>query len=124
MSVVSAPSEPTHQLPGTRFTKLVAPSTGSTEISVWRVEIDPDTQPTPHEVTREEVFLVLAGRAVLKINDESFEAHPGDAIVIPAHTQFSVANGGDDTLAMVTYLPVGGQARLSEGNLFTPPWAQ
>jgi quercetin dioxygenase-like cupin family protein len=124
MSVVTAPIAPTHELPGTRFTRLVAPSTGSTEVSVWRVEIDPGTQPTPHEVTREEVFLVLSGRAVLHLAGDTFEASTGDAMVIPPHTRFSLANAGEDPLTMVTYLPVGGQARLPEGEPFTPPWAQ
>lgn len=123
MSVIAAPPAPTHELPGTRFTKLVAPSTGSTEVCVWRVDIDPGTQPTPHEVTREEVFFVLSGRAVLHLADKIFEANPGDAMVIPPHTRFALANAGEEPLTMMTYFPVGGQARLPEGDSFTPPWA-
>lgn len=124
MPVVSAPTAPTHELPGARFTALVAPSTGATEVCLWRVEIAPGTPATPHEVTREEVFVILAGHASVQMGEETLAAAPGDAIIVPAHTRFALANAGEAPLTMLTCLPVGGQARLPEGEPFTPPWAQ
>src|SRR4051812_5576739 len=124
MPVITAPNEPTHELPGVRFTRHVAPSTGSTEVSVWRVEIAPGTEPTPHEVTREEIFFILSGHAAVRLGDHSSSAGPGDAIVVPAHTTFVLTNAGEEPLTMLTCTPVGGQARLPEGEPFTPPWAQ
>ena len=60
MSVVQAPSVPTHTLGGTTFTSLATPSRGSTtDNSLWRVQLAPGTTPTPHSLTREEIFLVL-----------------------------------------------------------------
>lgn len=123
MPIITGPEEPTHQLGGTSFTSLAAPSRGSVENSVWIVEIEPGTAPTPHAVTREEVFVVLAGRAEVIIADEEGSAGPGDALVIPADTPFQVAAAGDRPLRMVCCLPIGGQARTAAGT-FTPPWAE
>src|SRR6188472_3679664 len=124
MPVITAPSEATHQLGGTRFTSLATPSTGCTETSVWHVEIEPGTPATPHSLTREEVFVVLAGTAAVVLDGASSAAHVGDAIVVPAGVPFAVSNCGADNLRMVCCLPVGGQARMDDAEPFTPPWAQ
>jgi quercetin dioxygenase-like cupin family protein len=123
MPVVSAPTDPTHDLGGARFTSLATPSRGSRETSVWRVQIDPGAPAAAHSLTREEVFVVLRGRAQVSIGDDHAVAEPGDAIVVPAGTRFALGNAGADVLELVCCLPVGGQATM-DGSTFTPPWAQ
>lgn len=123
MPVIHAPTEPTHQLPGTAFTSLATPSLGSTETSMWRVAISPGTEPTPHSLTRGEVFLVLRGNASVRIGDTTGTATQGDVIVVPPHADFELANAGDDVLEAVCCMPTGGQARIGDGDAFTPPWA-
>lgn len=123
MAVIPAPSGPTHEFGSTRFTSLATPSRGSTDTSVWLVEAAPDEVPTPHELTREEVFVVLSGTAVVQIGEHRAQAHAGDAIVVPAATTFSLAAAGPDPLRALCCLPVGGQARIADGAPFTPPWA-
>jgi quercetin dioxygenase-like cupin family protein len=122
--VITAPPAPTHDLGGARFTSLATPSRGSTDTAVWRVEILPGTPPTPHSLTREEVFVVLAGTAAVSIDGVDARAEAGDVIVVPAGVELALANGGDEALAMLCCLPVGGQARTADGHLFTPPWAE
>ena len=124
MPVISAPTSPTHELPGTRFTALVGPRLGASDTSVWHVEVAPGTVPTPHEVTREEVFVILAGRARVTIDGVQSEAAAGDAVLVPAHTPFAIACASDTPLRALCCLPIGGQARLPGGEPFTPPWAQ
>jgi mannose-6-phosphate isomerase-like protein (cupin superfamily) len=123
MAVLPAPTAPTHDIGGARFTSLATPTTGSTDTSVWLVEIDAGTPATPHELTREEVFVVLAGRAAVRLGDRDHEAGPGDAIVVPAGLPFALAPVGDEPLRALCCLPVGGQARMAGGEPFTPPWA-
>ena len=123
MTVIPAPAEPTHDLGGTRFTTLAAPSTGTTETSMWRVSIDPGVAPTPHAVTREEIFLVLDGVADVEIDGTRRSAKPGDAIAIPPGVRFTLSNALDRPLELLCCLPVGGQA-VTEAGTFTPPWAQ
>ena len=125
MSVVHAPTAPTHALGGTTFTSLATPSRGGTDdTSLWRVSIAPGTPPTPHSLTREEIFVVLSGSADVIIDASRATARAGDAIVVPPGVPFRLANAADEPLELLCCLPVGGQARLDDGTQFTPPWAQ
>jgi mannose-6-phosphate isomerase-like protein (cupin superfamily) len=125
MPVVPAPAAPTHTLPGVSFTSLATPSRCSTEsTAVWTVEIAPGIPATTHEVTREEVFVVLSGRARARIGGVEQFADPGDAIVVPPHTPFELDAAGSEPMRAVCCLPVGGQARMAGGEPFTPPWAR
>jgi mannose-6-phosphate isomerase-like protein (cupin superfamily) len=124
MAVIPAPERPTHELHGARFTSLATPSRGSSDTSVWRVELAPHTPGVPHELTREEVFVVLSGRASVRLGDTHTSASAGDAIVVPANTPFALENPGDEPLLALCCLPVGGEARLADGRAFVPPWAQ
>jgi quercetin dioxygenase-like cupin family protein len=124
MAVLPAPAVPTHELGGARFTSLATPSRGSTETSVWIVDIAPGTSGAPHRLTREEVFVVLSGRAEVRLDDTVSRAEVGDAIVVPPGVRFALAPIGDEALRAVCCLPVGGQGQLAEGEPFTPPWAR
>jgi quercetin dioxygenase-like cupin family protein len=123
MPVISTPTSPTHDLGLTKFTSLATPTLGTTDTAVWQVEISPGAPVTPHSLTREEVFVVLAGHATVSIDGVVGEAPTGSAIVVPANTPFEVSNTGTDQLRMLCCMPVGGQANV-DGATFTPPWAQ
>jgi mannose-6-phosphate isomerase-like protein (cupin superfamily) len=122
--VLPAPPSPTHTLGETRFTSLATPSRGSSDVSVWRVEVPPGRPGATHQVTRPEVFVVLSGRAGVVLGGERSEAAAGDAIVVPADTDFALEALGDVPMLAMCVLPAGGQARLPGGEPFTPPWAQ
>jgi len=124
MPVIPMPAAATHELPGTRFTSLATPSRGSVETAVWQVEIEPGTEPSPHSLTREEVFVVLDGTASVEIGGDVATASAGDAIAVPPDTTFVLANAGGSTLRLLCCLPVGGQARMGDQDPFTPPWAR
>ena len=124
MAIIPSPTAATHEVGGARFTPLATPSRGSTETSVWRVDIEPNNPPTPHVVTREEVFVVLAGTARVELDGVAGTAGAGDSIVVPAGVPFSLTNDGSGDLRLLCCLPVGGQARVGDGEPFTPPWAQ
>jgi mannose-6-phosphate isomerase-like protein (cupin superfamily) len=124
MAVITTPTEPTHDLGDTQFTTLVSPTRGARETSIWEVTIAAGTVPTPHSVTREEVFVVLAGTASVRIDGADEVAVAGDAIVIPASVRFELANSGSTPLRLLCCMPVGGQAVTDDGAAFTPPWAE
>ena len=123
MAVLPAPSAPTHELGAARFTSLATPSRGSAETSVWLVEIAPGTPGQPHRLTREEVFVVLAGAAEVHLGGVVSHAGVGDAIVVPPDTPFTLAAAGAEPFRALCCLPVGGQGQLADGAPFTPPWA-
>jgi len=121
---VLSPAAPLDPMPGLRFTPLAAPSRGSRRTSVWRVEIRPGTPATPHQLTEEEILVVLSGTASLRMAGEDARAGAGDAVVVPADTDFALWNDGPEPLHMLCVLPVGGRARTGDGEAFTPPWAR
>ncbi len=123
MPILRTTDSRTHQMHGARFTSLVSPTVGARDTSVWKVQIQPGTPATPHQVTREEILVVLGGRAAVRLGDDRSEASVGDVIVVPPSTTFELSVLGDDPLEAFVCFPVGGQARLSDGTTFTPPWA-
>ena len=124
MPILPAPSSATHVLDGAQFISLATPNCGSTDTSVWRVELAPGHPATPHQVTREEVFVVLSGRARVRLGDDVHEACAGDTIVVPRDTNFEITVEGDEPLQALCCMPVNGEARLADGTTFVPPWAR
>lgn len=124
MPVLPRPPAPTHDLGSTRFTSLATPSVGSSETALWEVVIEPGAPPTPHAVTRGEIFVVIDGIATVTIDHDNATATPGDTIIIPPDVRFELRNNGRTMLRMLCCMPVGGQARLEDGSTFTPPWAE
>jgi len=123
MPVLPAPPTHTHALEHARFTSLATPSVGASEVSVWRVELAPGSVGVTHQLTRGEVFVVLSGRAAVRIGGAPSEAGVGDTIVVPPDTDFALGAAGDEPLVALCVLPAGGQARMAGGEPFTPPWA-
>lgn len=124
MPITDARTAPVHEMAGTRFTPLAAPSSGSTEICVWRVELPPHAGAVPHELTREEVLVILSGTARASIGGRVAGVAPGSAIIVPPGTPFSLTAVGDEPVVALACLPVGGQARMPGEEPFTPPWAR
>lgn len=124
MPVLSSQSAQVHQMHGATFTSLASPTRGSHDNSVWQVAIAPSTPPTTHQVTREEIFVVLSGRGRVMLGDELVSVAGGDVIVVPPDTDFALEALGTEPLRAMVCFPVGGQARLHDGTTFTPPWAQ
>lgn len=123
MPIISAPKAFTHELPHARFKSLATPSRGSAETAVWRVELAPHGEAVPHQLTREEVFVVLSGRARVRLGGQEHEVGEGDVIVVPPNTDFALWNATDLPVEALCCLPVGGRARMGERE-FAPPWAE
>jgi mannose-6-phosphate isomerase-like protein (cupin superfamily) len=123
MPLIESAKAPTFDLPHAKFTGLASPSRGSTETSVWRLVLAPGAEPVPHSLTREEIFVAIAGCAVATVDGAIHAVEKGDALVVPAGAAFSLANPGDEPFEAVTVFPVGGQAVTPGAEPFTPPWA-
>ena len=122
MPVLSAPATPTHELAGARFTTLATPSLGTSETAVWTVEILPGADAVPHEVTREEIFVALAGEARATLDGAEHRVREATRWWCrPASSSRSPRPARP--FRAVVCLPVGGQAVLPGGEPFTPPWA-
>lgn len=64
------------------------------------------------------MLLVLTGRLVVTLDGERTLLTPGDAVLVPAGSEFCVDGG----TAWVTTTP-GLQAVTADGSRITPPWA-
>lgn len=123
MPVLDRPQEPTHQLPGAEFTSLATPSSGSHETCVWEVRLAPGHPATPHQLTRQEVFVILSGHGAAHLEGVRHPVAAGSVLVVPAYTDFAIEATGGEALVALCCLPGGGQAIIGEGEPFTPPWA-
>lgn len=124
MPLIRAENAPSFTLPDATFVGLAAPSRGSRETSVWRVRIAPGAPGTPHSVDREEIFVALAGSAIVSLAGERLELRSGDTLVVPAGQLFALANPGASAFEALAVAPVGVRAQLPNGEAFAPPWSQ
>ncbi|WP_035805239.1 cupin domain-containing protein [Kitasatospora mediocidica] len=122
MPVITPADATVHDMHNARFSSYAAPSSGSTELAAWQLEITAGTAGVPHTITREEVLLVLDGELRVHVDGTEHTARPGDAVLAPAGSLFAVDNPGDGPARAWVTTTVGLQARLADGTLITPPW--
>lgn len=123
MPVIDRTAQRHHELHGARFQALASPSLGSQETSIWRLRLEPGTPGVPHRVTREEIFVVLAGSATAWLDGDPQPLATESTLVLPAGVELSLETGAE-ALEAIVCLPVGGQGIVGNGEPFTPPWAE
>jgi quercetin dioxygenase-like cupin family protein len=123
-TVIRKTDAPTFGDDGTHITGYASPSRGADAVAAWRVVLDPGAASPPHETTKGEAFLVLAGTATFDVDGRRHEVGAGDAICVPPHTSFTWGNEHDEPLETVCCMAGGGKARIGDGALFAIPWAQ
>lgn len=124
MPLISAADAALFDLPDTRVIAYAAPSRGSTELCLWRIDIAPGSTSPLHHMDCEEVFVCLAGRAVLVTADGERDVAVGDCVVLAAGTDFSFRVQGDQSFSAFACIRAGGKATMADsGDTFLPPWA-
>jgi quercetin dioxygenase-like cupin family protein len=121
--VISPDNAPKFELPNVTFTGLASPQRGSKENSLWRFAIAANTPGLPHQLTSEEIIVVLGGTAIAEIGTDRHRLSEGDVIIVPAMTDFSLSNESAEIFEALAVFPVGGQAIIGKDAPFTPPWA-
>ena len=89
---------------------------------MWRLTLAANTTGTVHTVDREEIRVVLAGRAAAVLDEETVHLGPGDVLIVPALRPFSLANPYAEPFEATAVLPVGGLAATLGTAPFAPPW--
>jgi quercetin dioxygenase-like cupin family protein len=123
MTVISSSTAPTFDAGGTFVVGLASPSRGSREIAAWRLRLAPGAASPEHTLSREEVFVALAGRAVAMLSGRRHAVEAGDALLVEPEVPFVLANEGDEPFEAVVSMRCGGLARVG-GETFAPPWAE
>jgi len=76
-----------------------------------------------HQLTREEILIATAGSATASVSGTEIRLDAGDALVVPAFTDFSLANPHERLFEAIAVLPVGARAMIEGGEPFAPPWS-
>jgi mannose-6-phosphate isomerase-like protein (cupin superfamily) len=115
---------PVFDAAGTTVTAYAAPSRGASEVSLWQIELAPGSTSPLHHMDCEEVFLGLQSQAVAAIDGTEHPLEPGDCLILPAGTAFTLHVPGETPFRAMACIPVGGQATMvPDGPTFAPPWA-
>jgi quercetin dioxygenase-like cupin family protein len=125
MSIIKSSETQTFEVQGNSMTKLIAPSTGATEVMAWRAKLGVGAASPPHRHDVEEVIVVLSGSCTARIGEETHTLSAGDACLIPAGTLHQVINSGEEAWECVTAMKVGAHFIRPDGNETpTPPWTK
>ena len=93
-------------------------------MSLWQFELAPGSTSPLYHIDCEEVFLGLHGHAVAAIDETEHPLGPGDCLILPAGTAFTLHVPGEEPFRAMACIPVGGQATIvPDGPTFAPPWA-
>jgi mannose-6-phosphate isomerase-like protein (cupin superfamily) len=125
MHLITRTDAPSFDVEGTAVTAYAAPSRGSSEVSLWEIELAPGSTSPCHHMDREEVFLGLEGQAVAEIDGTEHLLGAGDCLILPAGTDFTLHVTGRQPFRAVACMPAGAQATMvPDGATFVPPWGQ
>jgi|SRR5215213_11060352 len=126
MKLIKRTEAPVFNAEGSTVTGYAAPSRGAAEVSLWEIELAPGSTSPLHHMDREEVFLAIDGHAVAAIDGGEHPLGPGDCLILPAGTDFTLhVPDPRQPFRALACLLAGGQATLvPEGTTFVPPWAQ
>jgi len=125
LNVIKRTEAPVFPAENTTVTAYAAPSRGTSELSLWQIELAPGSTSPLHHMDREEVFLGLEGGAVAAIEGTEHALGAGDCLILPAGTAFTLHVPGDRPFRALACLPAGAQATLvPDGATFVPPWAE
>jgi len=124
MPVIREQDAVQHQLHGATFNSFVAPSSGSSELCAWRLDVAPGTIGVPHRVSREEVLLVLTGELTATIDGVGTTVRAGEVVFVPAGAQFALDNTSDSAATAWVTTSIGLEATLADGSSISPPWVR
>lgn len=124
MTVVKAADAPIFDAHGATITGAASPSRGSTQTSLWRVDLAPGTDVPGHILDGEEIFHALGGTLLATVDGERQTVQAGDTLIVPPGSLLQISVPPDARFEAVVVLPVGTKARFaSGGEPFAPLWA-
>lgn len=120
MPTIDQPTE--HEMHGATFRSYVSPSRGSQELCAWKVAVAPGVRGQSHQISREEVFLVLGGSPTIAVDGREARLTAGDVVHAPVGASVRLDNLGDAEAELWVTTTVGLSARMADGTEVVPPW--
>jgi quercetin dioxygenase-like cupin family protein len=103
---------------------IATPSRGAREVSVIRQRQQPGGCNPPHTHDREEVMVMVAGEAAVRVGEKTTVIHAGDTLIIPAGTPHRIANEGSEPAEWLLIAPAGVRFFHVDGVEGMPPWSR
>ncbi|MBA3798295.1 MAG: cupin domain-containing protein [Actinomycetota bacterium] len=122
MPVATLAEAPEFTLGDAVFRPLAVPSRGSTELAVWALDLAPGMTGEAHSLDREEVLVIHSGQVSARVGIQDIEAGPGDAVIVPPDTSFTLRNPGAEPVRATAMITAGCLATLGD-RTFSPPWS-
>jgi quercetin dioxygenase-like cupin family protein len=123
-TIIRGSDAPEFGADGTLITGYASPTRGSESVAAWQVALEPGVGSPEHQLTHDEVFIVLDGEATFEVEGRRHQVGRGDAICVPPDTAFRLSNAGAERFTAICCMAAGGQARIGDGELFPISWAQ
>ena len=88
---------------GCRIREILHPAKhpGAYRYSLAMAELDAGETSKPHVLKTSEVYYILAGEGLMRIDGEQARIKAGEAVVIPPRSVQSIANAGEATLVFL-----------------------
>lgn len=123
MPYLHAHDAPAFELRGARVTGLASPSRGSSELTTYRVRLDPGSALPQHHHDHEEVFTVVSGSLTAVLDAAEHLAGPGDTVIIPPGTEHHSFTGHEPADMIVATL-AGALMITPDGEEALPAWGE
>lgn len=123
MPVAHSADHPSFELGGNTITGLMAPSRGSTDNILYRIDVPPGGKLPPHRHDHEDMFTIVGGSATAHVGDASEPVSPGDAVVVPTGATHWVEAGPEGCVLLVAML-AGTLFIRDDGTSAVPPWGE
>jgi len=120
--LITADAATPHETPNAVMRTLAAPSLGSSELSVWEVQMRSGQSGPTHTADHEQVWVLLDGTLSFDFQDKTISAAHGDAIIVPADAPRRVV-ALSDARALVASAAAPSVTTPERGTLALP-WAQ
>lgn len=125
MTLLSSQHPRTYAMHGVTFTSYASTLSGAKELAGWCADFPPGTAGMPHSMSHEELLFILSGRLRIQIDQDVFEAHAGDTVLVPAGATFTLNNNSDAPASAWVVTAIGMTATLTkDGTQLAPAWAQ
>lgn len=116
--IATLDSTPIHATPAAEMRRYPGSA-----IAVWRTTTAPSTAGPLHRIDREQVVVIVEGTLSVTVDDATFEAQPGDAVVLPAGATRQLRNDGSVPAITVTSAIPGSHATVGDGDTVAVPWS-